>query len=171
MPERFSHMKKLKIINFYEQLSDKQQKAIGQKKAAKSVYIQIKQSETLIEDYEKELEELSIDTTSLTLDDIKKRLNKIKQKMLEYVEADKIPIEVKKAFCDAFVSRVYVFDDDNGGGGGKKGTRVKIVFDAFETDGLGGFNDVEFNLSSISTSLGSPKENGILAVPFFFYLP
>jgi hypothetical protein len=89
--------------------------------------------------------------------------------MLSYIENGEIPIDVKKGFCDLFIDKVYVFDDDD------DRTRVKIVFNAFESDGLFGFDDDEIEFSSISNSLGSPKnsvhESGrnFLLINYYFF--
>lgn len=95
----------------------------------------------------------------LTLEQIKEKLGIIRITMQSYVKRGEIPIKLKKAFCDAFIEKVYVFDEDDGGdGNGKnKKTRVKIIFDAFESEGLLGFDDVEIEISSKMETLGSPK--------------
>ena len=76
-----------------------------------------------------------------------------------YVKHGTILIKLKKAFCDAFIEKVYVFDDDDGddGNGKNKKTRVKIIFDAFESEGLLGFDEAEIEISSKMETLGSPK--------------
>ena len=62
-------------------------------------------------------------------------------------------IKIKKAFCDAFIEKVYVFDYDDGDDGNGKGkkARVKIIFDAFESEGLLGFDDAEIEFENGNT--------------------
>lgn len=55
----------------------------------------------------------------LTLEQIKDKLALIRQTMQSYVKFGEIPIKIKKAFCDAFIEKVYVFDDDGDDGNGK----------------------------------------------------
>ena len=83
-----------------------------------------------------------------------------------------IPIKLKKAFCDAFIEKVYVFDDDDGddGNGKNKKTRVKIIFDAFESEGLLGFDEAEIEISSKMETLGSPEKKKPLSYRQRFFL-
>jgi hypothetical protein len=84
------------------------------------------------------------------------------------VKHSTIPIKLKKAFCDAFIEKVYVFDDDDGNGKSKK-TRGKIIFDAFESEGLLGFDEAEIEISSKMETLvfiPDEKRGGHYAPPF-----
>ena len=135
------------------------------------VFERIEQAELRKEDYEKELRRLKKEMPKLTLEQIKEKLGLIRLTMQSYVKFGEIPIKIKKAFCDAFIEKVYVFDDDGDDGNGKgKKTRVKIIFDAFESEGLLGFDDAEIELSSKMETLGSPKQHLPLWVGVVFLL-
>ena len=132
------------------------------------VFERIEQAELRKEDYEKELRRLKKEMPKLTLEQIKEKLGLIRLTMQSYVKFGEIPIKIKKAFCDAFIEKVYIFDDDDGDDGNGKGkkARVKIIFDAFESEGLLGFDDAEIELSSKMETLGSPKRHLIAGVFF-----
>ena len=133
------------------------------------VFERIEQAELRKEDYEKELRRLKKEMPKLTLEQIKEKLGLIRLTMQSYVKFGEIPIKIKKAFCDAFIEKVYVFDDDGDDGNGKgKKTRVKIIFDAFESEGLLGFDDAEIELSSKMETLGSPNNTCPLWVGVVF---
>lgn len=122
------------------------------------VFERIEQAELRKEDYEKELRRIKREMPKLTLEQIREKLGIIRITMQSYVKHGEIPIELKKVFCDAFIEKVYVFDDDGDDGNGKgKKTRVKIIFDAFESEGLLGFDDAKIEISSKMETLGSPK--------------
>ena len=134
-----------------------------------NIFERIEKLELRVSDYEKEKSQLVSARSKLELKDIRERLNLIKQKMQKYIKDGEIPIEVKKAFCDAFIDRVYVFDDDGGDGNKKKKKmKITIVFDAFESEGLFGFDEAEIELSSISTTFGSPQSTCRNTSAFFF---
>ena len=101
----------------------------------------------------------------LKLEQIREKLGLIRVTMESYVKHGTIPIKLKKAFCDAFIEKVYVFDDDDDGNGKNKKTRVKIIFDAFESEGLLGFDEAEIEISSKMETLGSPRK----AIPRLWY--
>ena len=92
----------------------------------------------------------------LTLEQVKEKLIAVREKMRHYVALGDIPINLKKAFCDAFIEKVYLFDEDPDGTNGCATMKVKIVFDAFESEGLLGFDDAEIEISSTFEPLGSP---------------
>ena len=134
------------------------------------VFERIEQAELRKEDYEKELRRLKKEMPKLTLEQIKEKLGLIRLTMQSYVKFGEIPIKIKKAFCDAFIEKVYVFDDDDGndGNGKNKKTRLKIIFDAFESEGLLGFHEAEIEISSKMETLGSPKTDKSLKICRFF---
>lgn len=140
-------------------------------KFSNHTFDRIQQAELRKEDYEKELRRLKKEMPKLTLEQIKEKLGLIRLTMQSYVKFGEIPIKIKKAFCDAFIEKVYVFDDDDGDDGNGKGkkTRVKIIFDAFESEGLLGFDDAEIELSSKMETLGSPKRSLHFMCELLFY--
>ncbi len=124
------------------------------------VFERIEQAELRKEDYEAELKRLRTTMPKLTIEQVKEKLIAVREKMQNFIAWGKIPLKVKKAFCDAFIEKVYLFDEDDGGDGGNdKKMKCRIVFDAFESEGLLGFDDAEIELSSIFESVGSPKNS------------
>lgn len=123
------------------------------------VFERIEQAELRKEDYEAELKRLRTTMPKLTIEQVKEKLIAVREKMQNFIAWGKIPLKVKKAFCDAFIEKVYLFDEDDGGdGGNEKKMKCRIVFDAFESEGLLGFDDAEIELSSIFESVGSPND-------------
>ena len=121
------------------------------------IFERIQQAELRKEDYETELRRISSTMQKLTLEQVKEKLLAVREKMRYYVALGDIPINLKKAFCDAFIEKVYLFDEDPDGTNGCATMKVKIVFDAFESEGLLGFDDAEIEISSTFEPLGSPK--------------
>lgn len=127
------------------------------------------QAKTRKADLEKELNEIKSSTPTMTEQSIYSKLLAIKKKMLGYIKKGEIPLEVKKVFCDTFISKVFVFDEDGTGDDDTdKKIKIKIVFDAFESDGLLGFDDAEIELCSISEVIGSPQKRLAMASLFSF---
>jgi hypothetical protein len=120
------------------------------------IFERIQQAELRKEDYETELRRISSTMQKLTLEQVKEKLIAVREKMRHYVALGDIPINLKKAFCDAFIEKVYLFDEDPDGTNGCATMKVKIVFDAFESEGLLGFDDAEIEISSTFEPLGSP---------------
>ncbi len=120
------------------------------------IFERIQQAELRKEDYETELRRLSSTMPKLTLEQVKQKLLAVRKKMQHYIALGEIPIKVKKAFCDAFIEKVYLFDVDPGGSDDDTRMKVKIVFDAFESEDLLGFDDAEIEISSTFEPLGSP---------------
>ncbi len=139
-------------------------------KFSNHTFDRIQQAELRKEDYEKELRRIKREMPRLELEQIREKLGLIRVTMESYVKHGTIPIKLKKAFCDAFIEKVYVFDDDDGddGNGKNKKTRVKIIFDAFESEGLLGFDEAEIEISSKMETLGSPKKQTPLWGVCFF---
>ena len=141
-------------------------------KFSNHTFDRIQQAELRKEDYEKELRRIKREMPRLELEQIREKLGLIRVTMESYVKHGTIPIKLKKAFCDAFIEKVYVFDDEDGddGNGKNKKTRVKIIFDAFESESLLGFDEAEIEISSKMETLGSPKiRDTHLGIPYFYW--
>lgn len=130
-----------------ENLYDMVEKGYGTER----LYKRITQAENRKSELEKELEEYRRLNLEMTEKDIREKLVRVREIMNQYISNGKIPIEVRKTFCNIFITAVYVFDEDEDGG-----RRIKIVFDEFETDGLEGFDEADIKFSSTLNKNCSP---------------
>ena len=134
---------------------------IEQGMGTKSAFQRVAQAEANIEIEERAISEIMANNApEMTVDEFKQKLYSIRDKMQAFIKDGVIPDNVIKEFCDIFITAVYVYDNDDGNGG----TKVKIIFDELETDGLVGFSEADIELSSIINISASPNEKYPIAV-------
>ena len=115
------------------------------------VYERISQAENKKSELQKMLEKLEREYKVMKIEDIEESLKNVRDRMREICKQGKLTPKIKKEFCDTFIDSVYVYDDDDDGG-----SRIRIVFDPFETEGLEGFNEVNIDFGSTISMDGSP---------------
>ena len=128
--------------------------AIEMGMGTKSLLERVAQAEQRIEIAQQSIAEIKANNApEMTIEEFRERLISIREKMQSFIVDGAIPDNVIKEFCDIFITAVYVYDDDDDGN-----TRVKIIFDELETDGLAGFNEADLDLGSITNICGSPSK-------------
>ena len=129
------------------------------------VYERISQAENKKSELQKMLDKLEREYKVMKIEDIEESLKNVRDRMREICKQGKLTPKIKKEFCDTFIDSVYVYDDDDNGG-----SRIRIVFDPFETEGLEGFNEVNIDFGSTISMDGSPKQQSDKIGLLFFYV-